>query len=253
VKLADLILNKSLALESNAADQAHKQHLTYAGYGKWKDASGTTVAKTENDTLVGIAVENEQDPHGLEAHLRGRGLNPENYNVLLDKESGFAYFLLFNLSGQMVGYQRYNPKGEKNLKGDRDNKDAKYYNYITKESKGVSKLAVWGLDTLQPNSNILFMVEGIFDAVKIHGAGYPAIAVLTNDPQHLKPWLKAMANLKTVCIIDSDDEENGFAGNKLAKAGDYSFVIDDSRYHDLGDMPQEIATKFIQKVAANLK
>lgn len=46
-------------------------------------------------------------------HLRERGIDPDSTDVVIDEESGIATFLLYNLSGKLVGYQRYNPKGDK--------------------------------------------------------------------------------------------------------------------------------------------
>lgn len=43
--------------ESDAAEQAKMLGLTYGGWGKWKDDSGKTVAKTIDDTLVKLSPE----------------------------------------------------------------------------------------------------------------------------------------------------------------------------------------------------
>lgn len=43
-------------------------------------------------------------------HLKNRGVDTEQTKVVIDEESGDTFFFLYNLSGQMVGYQKYNPK-----------------------------------------------------------------------------------------------------------------------------------------------
>jgi len=43
-----------ILLESEAADQAHKLGLVYGGFGKWRDKSGQTVAKTVGGKLVKV-------------------------------------------------------------------------------------------------------------------------------------------------------------------------------------------------------
>ena len=140
------------------------------------------------------------------SHIHGRGiydLKSSSYVV----SDNFIYFWLFNLSGQLCGYQRYYWRGSK--KTNKENEDPKYYTYITKEYRSV-KNAVWGLETYIPNS-ILFIVEGIFDAIPIHKLGYPCIAVLGYNPANLKQWLNLLP-VKTIAVLDGD--KSGFALSK---------------------------------------
>lgn len=177
----------------------------------------------------------------IEKHLRSRGIDPKRTGVILDKKSGKVTFLLYNLSGQLVGYQRYNPKGHKFSDSNKDPLMAKYYSYITKDPETKTRmLAVWGVDTIRPGQP-LFIVEGIFDAAKIHNAGYPAIAVLANNPKHLRSWLRTLSN-KRIVIYDKDA-----AGRKLAKLGHKAYTVPEP-YKDLGDMPQKEATQFIKSL-----
>ena len=172
----------------------------------------------------------------IKSHLISRGLNPNTKGVYIDEESGDANFLLYNLSGQLVGYQKYNPNYPK-ISG--VGRDARYYNYVSKEGNR-SMLAVWGLHVYDPQSDILFVTEGIFDAVKIHNAGYPAIAILANDPAPLRGWLKT---LNQIIIVISD---NDAAGKRLNKYGDYHFTVQGAK--DLGDLSQEEANEFIENI-----
>ena len=183
-----------------------------------------------------IFLENVND---IIAHLKERGVDPSKTHVIVDVENKIATFLLYNLSGQLVGYQRYNPNGDKK---DRSNSlGAKYYSYISKESPATSKLAVWGLDNVTTKDRILYVTEGIFDAIKIQNAGLPVIAVLGNNPKPLKAWFKALGK-HTIAILDDDA-----AGEKLKNITDDSVVVP-GPYKDIGEMPQDVADKFIQSV-----
>lgn len=187
----------------------------------------------------------------LEKHLRSRGVDALKTKVVIDEESGIATFLLYNLSGQLIGYQRYNPTGTKQHQG-RRNKGAKrhdpnivsqmkYYTYVGKEGdKRFPKLAVWGLESLDDRPYV-FVVEGIFDAVKLQNAGQPAIAALANHPKPLKGWFRMLG--KHVIVVNDNDA----AGGKLTSLGDSSFVVPDE-WKDLGDMPQHEVNEFVADV-----
>lgn len=151
-------------------------------------------------------------------HLEDRSLNTELYNCSWDDET--ASFLLFNLSGQVVGYQQYRPHAPKSFPN--NPKLGRYYTYAK------NKTAVWGLETFYFRNDVLFLTEGIFDACKLHNLGLPAIAVLSNDPKSLKSWLFALPRT-VVAVCDNDA-----AGKKLAKLGQLVVVPPDGK--DLGDM-----------------
>ena len=38
-------------------------------------------------------------------HLKGRGVDPNQTRVIIDEKTEDVYFFLYNLSGQMVGFQ----------------------------------------------------------------------------------------------------------------------------------------------------
>lgn len=191
--------------------------------------------------LLQELLENEE---AIEDHLRRRGIDPSKTYVVIDKENGIATFMLYNLSGQLVGYQRYNPKGDK--KDHTNSLMAKYYTYVTKEDSKTAKIAVWGLESFSPDDSFFFMTEGIFDAVKLHNAGYPAIALLSNNPKVLKSWLSALPQKKIV-VADNDE-----AGSKLEKFGDLVIHVP-TEYKDVGDMPQEMVNSFFGNVEADIK
>lgn len=143
----------------------------------------------------------------LRNHLKLRNLQLERYNhVSVDDENEVVTFPLWNLSGQMVGYQQYRPWGSKSVNNDRET--GKYYQHIP-----FGKIGVWGVETLSYNPHLVFMCEGKFDACQIHNFELPAIAVLGNNPLHLVPWLKALGR-KVIAI--PDDDVAGVSLGKLA-------------------------------------
>lgn len=135
-----------------------------------------------------------------------------------------ATFYLWNVSKGMIGYQRYNYKGNKKVSGDLA--EAKYFTHITKPNFGV-----WGLETFHYREDILFITEGIFDAVRIHNLGLPAIAVLANCPNGINNWLTGLG--RWIVVVADDDK----AGKELLKFGDAGIICPGS--HDLGDMTDE--------------
>lgn len=151
----------------------------------------------------------------MQEHLLSRHMCDETV-VVTDT---CAYFYLWNLSGQLTGYQRYNPLGSKKEYGEA----AKYFTYGT---------GVWGLHKLDPSNPILCVVEGVFDACRLHNLGFNAIAILCNNPNHLtKTWLNTLP-YTTVAVCDGD-----FAGRKLARSTDYSIELKNGL--DLGDLTNE--------------
>ncbi len=177
------------------------------------------------------------------SHLSGRGIDHTKTRYILDEDSGDTFFFLYNLSGQMVGYQKYNPRYDKKGQNSKlliDPKKTKYYNWVGDEPEG-KKIAVWGLESLKITDKYLFITEGIFDIARAHEAGYPGIAVLCNDPNpQLGYWLKTLPQIKIV-IYDNDK-----AGEKLIKLGDYAFSVDNGK--DLNDLLPEDAKEFLDNI-----
>lgn len=171
----------------------------------------------------------------VRTHLLERGMNPELYRVSWDSET--ATFLLYNLSGQLVGYQQYRPGAEKTKHN--DPKEGRYYTYAK------NNLAVWGLESFYFKNDILFLTEGVFDAVKLHALGLPAIAVLANNPKQLKPWLYALPRM-IVAVCDNDA-----AGAKLAGCAGYAIKLDGA--HDLGDMSLDAVRELVELHFPQLK
>ena len=161
-------------------------------------------------------------------HLTGRWFNPEFYpNVVVSEEEQTVVLPLFNLSGRMVGYQQYTP-GNPKCHLD-DPRLARYFTWVTKPvaSKN-AELAVWGLETVTWTDKWLFLTEGVFDACRLHWHGLPAVAVLSNNPVHLRSWLTALNQRKVACV------QGDAAGKKLGSYGDLAVFLPEGK--DVGDL-----------------
>lgn len=158
----------------------------------------------------------------MRQHLKRRHLDIELYSGL-SVGHDVVVFPMWNLSGQMVGYQQYRPDGNK--KERRNPKVGKYYTQVRKEGK-TSATTAWGLDRLNMNRRRVYLVEGIFKACRFHNLGLNALAVISNDPKHLKSWLTSLGyELYSVCDGDK-------AGIKLAKYGNRSIILPSGVYVD---------------------
>lgn len=165
-------------------------------------------------------------------HLKNRHLNVELHRPMVDEVERVATFLLYNLSGQVVGYQQYRPEGEK--KPSNNPKLGKYYTYRKQPT-----LAVWGVESLHLSPNVVFVCEGLFDAARLTQKGASALAVLSNNPSpDLRNWLTCL-NRKVVAVCDNDS-----AGRKLAKFGDVVVYCED---HDLGDSSDEFVNDLVRR------
>ena len=172
------------------------------------------------------------------SHLKERGVDKKSTRFIFDQQSGDVYFFLYNLSGKMVGYQKYNAEYEKTGQSNLDDpRMAKYFTWVSEEGKGKA-IGVWGLESTQFGDEYLFITEGIFDAARIHEAGLPAIAVLCNNPsESLKSWLATLPQKKIV-IYDNDAP-----GRRLIKVGDFSYTV--PRDKDINDLTPEEAKVFL--------
>lgn len=170
--------------------------------------------------------------------VNDRHLDPSLYSVSCDDET--ASFLLYNLSGQIVGYQQYRPESDKSKK--KSPKDSRYYTYTCKESTNSNYIGVFGLESLHYRSDVLFLTEGVFDSVRLHNLYLPSIAVLCSNPTRLKNWLFIMGQgRKIISICDNDGKEQF-----LSMYGCKSYVC--PVFKDLGDMEESYLHEFIGKI-----
>jgi hypothetical protein len=179
----------------------------------------------------------------IKQHLKDRGVDLSKTHVYTDPKSNTATFPIQSPDGRMVGYQQYNPNANKKQRKGSDPRDVKYFSYLSEEFK---RNGVWGMETLGM-SNFMFVTEGVFDAIKIHNAGYSAIAVMGNaGTNELKAQMQFLPY--SIAILDNDENQ---AGNLLANMTDISFMTPDP-YNDLGEMPQEEVNLFIQRIVKQL-
>lgn len=155
-------------------------------------------------------------------HLKSRFLDTSLHTTWVDEDEGVATFPLWNLSGQMVGYQTYRLSGDK--KKFNHPKEGRYFTYRKDKVIGVWGLESWSL------SNTLFITEGVFDAARITHFGYSALAMIANDldPSTAR-WLSVVRSSRKVVAVCDDDA----AGKKLAKYGTEHHVV--SGFHDIAD------------------
>ena len=162
----------------------------------------------------------------LTDHLKRRHLDVELHRPVLDEVERVVTFYLYNLSGQLVGYQQYRPEGTK--KPSNNPKLGKYYTY-----KKQPTLAVWGVESLHLIPHVVFLTEGLFDAARLTERRYSALAALSNDPSlELRNWLTCL-NRRVVAVCDNDEKG---AGKRLAKFGDQVVFTSEK---DLGDSSDE--------------
>lgn len=173
----------------------------------------------------------------LPKHLQERYLNLELHRPVMDLDLGIATFYCWNVSGQLVGYQQYNPNGDKRIFNSK--LDGKYYTYRNKHAPTV---VVWGVESLYLTNGVIYLTEGIFDAARMTHRGQSAIAMMANNPpKDYRNWLQ-MLRRPTVAVCDNDA-----AGRKLAKFGDYVEIVPDEK--DLGESSESYVTHLIQKYA----
>lgn len=177
----------------------------------------------------------------IHSHLSSRFLDTNIHRTLIDEEEQVATFFLYNLSGQIVGYQQYRPLGEKHVFN--DPKTNKYYTYRNKAQQTV---ALFGLESYHFTPDILFIVEGLFDATRLTSRGISCVATLCNSPpKDYKNFFSCIPR-KTVVVCDGDG-----AGSKLAEFGD-NYIVVPEKFKDLGAAPDDyinfLVERFIQNV-----
>jgi len=173
----------------------------------------------------------------LEEHLKWRHLDLNLHRPVLDEENDVATFYLWNLSGQLVGYQQYRRSASKTASN--DPRSGRYFTF-----RKLPTIAVWGVESLHLTPKILFVTEGLFDACRLTELGVSAIAVLSNDSsKDLKNWL-TLLHRKIVAVCDNDK-----AGKELAKFGDEAIFMKEK---DLGDSSPEEVEALINKFTTYL-
>ena len=171
----------------------------------------------------------------LKQHLKQRHLNSRLHNPILNQDLEVVTFLLYNLSGQIVGFQQYRPNGSKSKKN--DPREGRYFTFHRKQT-----VAVFGVESLHLTPDVVFVTEGIFDAARLTNRGVSALAVLSNNPnQDCKNFLKSLGR-KIVVVCDND-----IAGKQLANCGDVAIFTKDK---DLGECSEQYVSDIIKEFLA---
>ena len=181
-------------------------------------------------------------------HLKDRHVDLNLHTVWVGEVERIATYPLWNLSGQLCGYQAYRPEASKVQKND---EAGKYYTYRGKKlapdrlerpnknrAVSVACMESWYL------TNTLFVTEGYFDAVRFTELGVSAVALLSNDPSpDLQNWLMFVRQERPVVAIC----DPGRAGSKLVKAGHVSHVVQlpNDPDGDLGDASPDYVQNLI--------
>ena len=131
----------------------------------------------------------------------------------VDYDEEVVTFPLYNLSGQMLGYQTYRWNKSK-ASNKVDPRMQRYFTRLPREA-----LAVYGLHLL-PEGYLgpIFLVEGVWEAIVGYFFGVPCVAVLGSDPKGLMNWVHSIAN-PVVALVQPDS-----AGQKLKKYGKNGYI-----------------------------
>lgn len=172
-------------------------------------------------------------------HLKKRHFHIEKYSsVHVSEEHGKAYFMLYGFSGEVVGYQCYTPENPK--KGSHlTDAERRYCTYITKEDGAVKRTA-FGLERITPETKTIYIVEGVFDACRLHELGLCALALLGSDIEAIKEQFFLLGR-ELVPVCEGDE-----AGLKLSGLSTHGRVVYLPTGMDLGDMTgREIKSLFL--------
>jgi len=146
-------------------------------------------------------------------------------------DRGVRDFTYVKAEGQTACFMCYGPFG--NLKG------CIYYVPSEEPRYAYKNQTVFGWHTFDPTVKTIYLVEGVFDAVKIKRKN--VFAVCTNNPEYLREQthLWKMAGYKVVVIPDNDK-----AGEKLVKYGNAVWRLGLEK--DLGEMSEWESEDFIK-------
>lgn len=176
--------------------------------------------------------------NNIEQHLVDRFLNIDLHKPVLDRDLNIATFYLWNLSGRLIGYQQYNPNGDKKIFNSK--LEGRYYTY---RNKHLPTVIFWGLESLVLGTGPVFLTEGIFDAARMTNRGQSALAAMANNPpKDYRNWLQCLQR-PIVAVCDNDS-----AGKKLAKFGHFSEIVPNGK--DLGESPEDYVSFLISKYSA---
>lgn len=180
--------------------------------------------------------QDKEQSFNIHSHLSSRNLDTNIHRTLIDEKENTATFFSYNLSGQIVGYQQYRPLGNKY-----EYQHPKLGKYFTYRNRHIPTVALFGMESYNFTPDILFIVEGVFDAARLTSKGISCVATMSNNPpKDYKNFFSCLPR-KTVVICDGDG-----AGIKLAKFGDIYEVVP-KEFKDLGDAPDDYINFLIER------
>lgn len=166
-------------------------------------------------------------------HLHSREFDTDLHSAWEDSRDQCVTFPLWNLTGQMVGYQQYRPNASKAKKN--HPREGRYFTHVKD-----GRVGVWGLESWSLTPGHLFITEGVFDACRLTARGYSAVALLSHRPNpSTVRWLVTLSRARTA-VCDDDA-----AGRKMAALGHRAFT---TLGGDLGDMSQDWVRNLLETV-----
>jgi len=169
----------------------------------------------------------------LHQHLKDRHLDVSLYSSVIICDD-VVVFPLWNLSGQWCGYQQYRPEADKAAKN--HPRDGRYYTSLH-GSKYEKPIGVWGVDTLHFDPHIVVIVEGVFDACRLHNRGIPAVALLSSSYKSYRNWINSLG--RKVYKVEDDH------GSSL---GPYQNLHLPDGVGDLGECSEQQLTTVINQI-----
>jgi len=173
-------------------------------------------------------------------HLKMRGLKP-NHRVWIDHLQEVVTFPLWSFpllgKSRLIGYQRYNWQEVKIR-----NNCGKYYTWLTDDSKD---RGCYGLDNCYGHGP-LFVVEGIWDSLRVVNCYFDCLALLTCSPcKNMRAHLRQLAGKRPIVALCDNDENK--SGLRLKSAADYFFVVPDP-YKDVNEIPHDVCFNWLTEV-----
>lgn len=166
-------------------------------------------------------------------HLEGRHFEVSRYSGVMCFED-VVILPLWNLSGQYVGYQQYRPGAPKEYKN--DPREGRYYTSLHGE-KHHKPLGVWGVESLEYDPRYVVIVEGVFDACRLHNLNVPCVALLNSSYKPFRNWLTALG--RKVFKIEDDH------GSQL---GPYQNLCLPEGRGDLGECSESEVESVVQQI-----
>ncbi len=159
-------------------------------------------------------------------HLIERGLT-DKIRCYIEWERECVRFPIWErFTGKLIGRQNYH------WKADKTNNNFGRYNTQCLES--YRTMCVWGWDCISNKNDTLYVVEGIWDAIRVINTGRDCVAVLGAgfNRQFIDWFRQTTSHLDTVALIDNDGNRDSYQIAKLTQ--DYYPVF--NPYKDCGDM-----------------